>query len=304
MNILQANPHRTALIPFAGSPIRQSAAVFLYNHLCDYYGINAFFFPLNISKEDFAAFFHSCKLFGFRGAILTSPLKGLAADYMDETDPLSTRFRSINCIRFNGAKAAGHGYDGKGMLYSLALTGMDLAGKELVILGAGGVAGIFAGEAAQCGIRKIVILNRSLDKAEGIVKSLKTYFPLDAFCDIMNKENLIKYTGTADVLLQATTLGMKGQDNYRDLGFIDGLPRHCLVLDAVSNPPETPFIMRAKAGGLRTITGIQMMLNQVDLIFRFLFNVSIDEEGRKSAAAFYHELLADQGVRLQKSSRQ
>ena len=291
MNILKANPHHTALVPLAGSPICQSVAVFLYNHLCDLYGINAFFFPLNISKEDFPDFYHSCKLFGFRGAILTSPLKGLAAGYVDETDSLSEQFRSINCIRFDNGKATGHGYDGKGMISSLDLAGADLSGKEIVILGGGGVAGIFAGEIASRGIKKIVILNRSPEKAKSLAQKLQHNFSVDAAYGTLNKENAVKFSRTADVLLQATTLGMKGQKNYKDLGFIDCLPEHCRVLEAISNPLETELVKRAKNRGLQTISGIHMMINQVEIIFRFLFDVTVDAKGKESAYTFYYKLL-------------
>jgi shikimate dehydrogenase len=290
MNLSEMNPHQTMLIPLAGANVKNSSAVFLYNHLCDLYNINAFFFPKNIQSEELKDFFSACRLLKFHGSILTSPHKAPAVDYMDEIDDISRAFRSVNCIRFDPDKTVGHGFDGKGMIYAFDQKGADMKGKEVMMIGAGGVAGVFASEMAARGAKKITILNRTVEKAQYIVDELKKIYRLEASCCEFTVENAKQVAATCDVFLQATTLGRKTFEDYADLSFIDALPQSCWVMDAVSNPPETTLIQRAKARKMRTIIGMEMLVCQVEAIFDFLFNFKMDDRGRKAATDFYCKL--------------
>lgn len=288
MRISELTPRDTMLCFLAGSNVSNSTAVYLYNCLCDLYDINALFLPKNILPEQLDEFFNCCKLLKVKGVVLTSPHKDIATDYMDEIDDNSKRFRSVNTIRFDGDKMSGHGFDGKGVIGAFDQRGVSLEGKSVLMIGAGGVAGVFVSELAQRGIKKITILNRTQEKARRIAEEIRKSYPVEVETGVFTVENAKKAARTADIFLQATTLGRKvSPEDYEDLRFIDELPKDAWVMEAVSNPPETALVRRARADGLHVIVGMEMQVCQVEAIFKFLFDFDMDDNGRRAATDFY-----------------
>lgn len=288
MNILTMNPHETRLVAFMGANVSNSTAIHLYNHLADLYDLNAMFVPMNIAPEDLAAFFQAGKVMHFTGAVLCAPHKGPALDYVDETDDISRTFRSINCVSFGkDGVVRGHGFDGKGVVYAFDQKNVDLKGKEVLMAGAGGVGGVFASEMAERGVTKITILNRTPEKAAAIAESVKTMYGIEVCSDVLTAENMNKAARSAGVFLQATSLGRKGWPEFEDYTFVDHLPKGCWVMDAVSNPPETALIRKAKERGLPVVLGMEMQVCQVESLFKFLFDFDMDDRGRKAAIDFF-----------------
>lgn len=291
MNILSMNPHETMFIPLVGSPISHSTATSLYNCICDIYDINAMFYPKEIKEGELQDFFKACKTLKFRGAMLTMPHKGTAVDFMDEVDEVSKAFRSVNCVRFEDGKAIGRGFDGKGVIYAFDQVGVDFKGKEVVMIGSGGVGGIFAAEMAGRGVKKLTILNRTVSKAERIAAELGRLYPeVQVEVAEFTVPNAKKACETAEIFLQATCLGMVMKEDYEDISFIDALPNDCWVMDAVSNPPETKLVQYAKSKGYKTVIGMDMLVCQVEAIFDFMFGVKLDSRGREAARDFYCKL--------------
>ena len=73
-----------------------------------------------------------------------------------------------------------------------------------------------------------------------------------------------------------TPLGMKGFDKKHDyLGFIDRMPKTATVFDCVINPPLSETITAARTAGLNTVPGMRMLVAQMDVIFKFLFNQTV-----------------------------
>lgn len=293
MNILEMNPLETQLFTVVGSPISHSVAAQLYNHLFDLNNINAIMFPKEIKEEELERYFDACRLMKFHGAILTMPLKGTAAAYIDEIDDIAKHFHSVNCVRFDGNKITGHGFDGTGVVIAFDKAGVDLKGKEIMMIGAGGVGGIFAAELAGRGIGKLTILNRTLDHAQRIVDELHEIFGIQASCCELTTANACQVAGTADIFLQATSQGMRGKEDYKDFSFIDHLSADSWVMDAVSNPPETNLIKYARARQLHTLVGLDMLVGQMEAIFEFLLNFKLDDASKKAARDYYGQLLQD-----------
>lgn len=292
MNILEMNPQEIRPCAFIGGNVKNSSAVRLYTKLVDFYGLNSVWIPRNIAEDELGDFFKAAKLLKYSGAVICPPHKGASVAYMDETDEISKTFLSVNCVRFNeDGTISGHGFDGKGVIYAFDQRGVELKDKTVMMIGGGGVAGIFASEMAQHGVKKITILNRTLEKAEKIVATMKNMYPeVDVSCMALSVENACEVAKTADIFLQATSLGRKGFPEYEDVSFIDALPANAWVMEAVSNPPETKIVKAAKERGLNYIIGMEMQVCQVESIFKFIYDFDMDERGRKVAAQFFCDL--------------
>ena len=96
---------------------------------------------------------------------------------------------------------------------------------------------------------------------------------------------------TADILIQATTLGMKGSGHdHPDLSFMEALPEGAWIMEAVSNPPETAVVKKAQELGLHTVMGMEMLVNQVSAICKFILDWEAPEEAKKIGIDFYCNL--------------
>ena len=94
-------------------------------------------------------------------------------------------------------------------------------------------------------------------------------------------ENLDKAAGTAQLFLQVTPLGMAGYGKTHEyLGFVDYLPKDCVVFDVIINPADTPVIAAARARGLKTVPGLKMLAGQMEAIFRFMFGVELTQKDK------------------------
>lgn len=292
MNLLEMNPHETRYIPLIGSPIGGSTASRLYNKVFATFGVNAMSYPLEVKKGELPEFLAAMKFMKSPGCIITSPHKQDIIPYVDDVDEASKVFRSVNTLRlYEDGHTEGHGLDGKGVIGAFDDNGVDLKGKEVLMLGAGGISGIFATELANRGIKKLTILNRTVEKAKYVTDELNRSTDVIACCGEYTVENARKAAETADILIQATTLGMKGSGaDHPDLSFMEALPSHAWVMEAVSNPPETAVIKKAKELNLNTVMGMEMLVNQVKAICKFLLDWDAPEESKKIGIDFYCEL--------------
>ena len=132
--------------------------------------------------------------------------------------------------------------------------GFSPAGKHFTILGAGGAARAIAGTLKACDAGKLAILNRTPERAEILRRDFGNTVEI---VDWSKREDIIADT---DVLVNATSLGMKGQPPLAiDLS---RLSRDALVTDIVYTPLETPLIVAARAQGNRAVPGLGMLLYQ------------------------------------------
>lgn len=108
---------------------------------------------------------------------------------------------------------------------------------------------------------------------------------MKAAADTMDAASLARGAERADILIQATPLGMKGYGaDYQDLSFIDRLPGHATVMDVVLNPSVTAIRRKAMERGLATVPGMEMLLGQMDAIFGYLWDVKLTREDKEACA--------------------
>ena len=127
-----------------GDPIDHACSPYVNSAAFEFLNIDALCLPLLVKREDLGAFVDMVKTFDFPGFYLTMPHKADIINYLDECDPLSKAFQSVNLVRNNGGKLTGIGLDGVGMGETIERKAGgpgSLKGKRALILGAGSVAG-------------------------------------------------------------------------------------------------------------------------------------------------------------------
>ena len=290
MRLQELDTHRLAIVPLIGSPVSATFAPNVYNRLFDEYGINAVSRPIEIHPAQLPEFLQAVRLLGIPGFVLTAPLKSAIVPLLDDVDDVSRLFNSVNVVRLVDGRFRGSGLDGVGVIGSFDSRGVELSGKRVMMIGAGGVAGILAAAFAERGASQLTIVNRTLPKAEAIGVALRSFCDMDVTTEELTVENLNRLGPEVDVVLQATTLGMKSSDrDWTDLEFLAHVRTDAWVMEAVSNPVRTSFVRAAEEHGLNVILGVDMMVEQLGAIFSYLLDIDVPREGKAIAREFFRE---------------
>lgn len=264
----------TKLFPIIGCPMGQSSAAFVYNPLFQIYKTNEIMFPIEIPKGGLPDFMKAFRTLGMKHFTLTMPHKSDIIPLLDEVDADSKIFNSVNIIKLENGKTIGRGMDGKGCLAAIKSAGVDLHGMEVVILGAGSIIGVICLEMAKAGVKKVTIINRTMENAAKIANIIETHTSMSVAYAEWTKENLDKLAASCDFFMQSTPLGMFGFEKQQEyMGFVDKMKADCIFMENIVNPPETEIVKKAKARGLKVIHGIDMMLGQLGEIFYFCYGI-------------------------------
>jgi shikimate dehydrogenase len=225
-----------------------------------------------VKSDEFPHFVRNMRELGYCGGNVTLPHKEQALALCDHATALARRLGAVNTLWFEGARLHGDNTDVGGFLANLdeQARGWDRKGGRAVLLGAGGAARAVLAGLAERKIAEVVVVNRSLERARQLVDEARDwgFDRLTAEAFDPRGRNLEK----AELLINSTSLGMTGQPRLElDLAF---LPDTALVSDIVYAPLETELLKAARGRGLRTSSGLGMLLHQAAPGFAHWFGVT------------------------------
>ncbi len=257
----------TGLMMLIGSPVGHSGSPAMYNFSFQHHGLDYAYMAFDIKEEQVADALAAMRLFKMRGGNVTMPCKNEAARQMDELSPAARIIGAVNTIVNEDGKLTGHITDGIGFVRNLQEHGVEVKGKKLVVLGAGGAATAVQVQCALEGAKAITIFNADdpfLDRARSTAEKLKTEVPgceVKVFC--LDGQEKLREEADADILVNATLIGMKPHDGQSLVTDKSIFRPDLVVADVVYNPMETKLIKEAReAGCAKTIGGSGMLLWQ------------------------------------------
>ncbi len=264
---------KTKLLGLIGTPVEHSKSPEMYNYCFDKFGLDYAYLAFDISIDKTKEAIDALKMVGFRGANVTMPCKQEALKYMDELTPAAKAIGAVNTIVNDNGKLTGYNTDGMGYTRNLERSGVTVKGKKIVLLGGGGAASAIATQAALEGAAKISIFNLkdafwgSLEKTvERIAEAVpECEFSLN---DLADKELLKEFIDDADILSNATKVGMAPNDKATLIEDTSWFRKDLVVTDAVYAPPKTRFLKEAEAAGCTVCSGLGMLLCQGAEAFR------------------------------------
>ena len=239
-----------------GWPVKHSRSPVIHKFWLREFGIDGDYVIEPVEPEKAAAFFRGLPSSRFIGCNVTLPLKETAYASVDETGPAARAIGAVNTIWMEDGRLIGANTDATGFIANLDQEAplWDKARGEAVVLGAGGAARAVVWALVDRGFGAVHVINRTVDRAEALAQSFgRAVHPA-------GWDALPRLLHGADVLVNTTTLGMRGQPEL----VIDLAPLRpaALVTDIVYVPLVTPLIAAARARGLRTVDGLGMLLHQ------------------------------------------
>lgn len=256
---------RPKLAGVMGWPVSHSLSPRLHTHWLTRLGIGGAYLPLEVPPEKVEEAFRILPYMGFRGWNVTVPHKEKAFALIENKSGAAKAIGAVNTVvvREDGT-LYGDNTDAYGFMENLrSQAGGQTRWNRALVLGAGGAARAVIYGLKESGVREIILLNRSPDRAEALAKEFSVRaLPWEKRSEAM--ENI-------DLLVNTTTLGMSGQPKLElDLS---RLPASATVADIVYNPRETPLLEQARARGNRIVTGLGMLIHQAVPGFEAWFGV-------------------------------
>lgn len=243
-----------------GHPVAHSRSPALFARFAAASGIALDYAAVDVAPDQLAATLARWRTEpDFVGCNVTLPHKERALALADRVEPAARACGAANVLTREGTTLVAGNTDVAGVEAALAQYGVELRGARVAILGAGGAARAVAEAARRGGAAAIVVAARDGARAVALAEDFGA-----SACGLDDVPE-------ADVYVNATPLGMQGQPQISLLP--PGAPRGAAAFDLVYTPEETPFLIDARARGLRTVPGTAMFLAQAAATFERWFGI-------------------------------
>jgi shikimate dehydrogenase len=257
----------TALYSLIGTPVGHSGSPAMYNYSFQKLGIDSAYLAFDISLEKVPDAISAIKTLNIKGSNVTMPCKSEVVKYMDELSPAARIVGAVNTIVNNNGKLTGHITDGVGFVRSLKEHGVEVKGKNITIMGAGGAATAIQVQCALDGAKEISIFNIKDDfykRAEETIEKLKKEVPqcVVELYDLNDRQKLRDKIASSNILINATRVGMHPHEDESPIKDIKIFEKNLVVSDTVYNPKKTKFLKDAEAAGCKIVDGTGMLLWQ------------------------------------------
>jgi len=253
---------KTRLCGIIGDPIEHTMSPVMHNAAFEKMGVDYLYVPFRVKKEQLAKAIEGVRALNIRGLNVTIPHKVAIIPFLDGLDPLAEKIDAVNTIVNDEGILTGYNTDATGFLQALLERGIEPRGKNIVILGAGGASRAISFILAERG-SNLVILNRllELDWAEELASRLSQTFTKEVKALELDEENLAEVLEKADILVNATSVGMTPNVDETLVPF-NRLKPGLVVFDIVYNPIKTRLLREAEQAGAETISGVDMLVWQ------------------------------------------
>ena len=251
----------TRVLCVIGDPVAHSLSPRIHNAFLAESGLDYVYLAFQVKAGDLGRFIHAVQVLGIKGFNVTMPHKEWIVPFLDDMTEQVRRCGAVNTVAVKDGRLVGHNTDGAGFLRALALGGIVPVGMKVLILGRGGAAKTVALALADNGAN-VLMAARNM-----------TLPPLDAQIEPVLWEEIGGIVGACDMVVNATPLGMPGQD-FSDFSFVDGLPEHAYVVDLVYHPSQTTLLRRGHDRGLQAMNGLRHLVCQGALSFEFFTEIT------------------------------
>ena len=262
---------KTDVVGIFGDPVAHSLSPRMQNSAIQASGLDAVYVPFHVTATQLCDAVKAIRAMSIRGVNLTIPHKEASCHLVDELDVSAQLIGAINTIVNDNGHLKGYNTDGLGLLKALKQElGCDVAGKRVLLLGAGGACRAALVALCQAKVSWVGIANRTRNRSQKLVEEFSAKFSGTAFAEYELGPFLLNTCDEpVDLLVNTTAVGLKGED----FGFpvVDCLKPRGAVFDMVYTPEPTVLLDQARKRGLAAADGLGMLAAQGEAAFALWF---------------------------------
>lgn len=245
-----------AALYLIGDPVAHSLSPAMQNAAFDALGLPHRYELLRVAAADLPAAIERVRRDDVLGANVTIPHKEAVARLVDALEETALRIGAVNTLFKRGTTLYGDNTDVGGFADALAECGVDVAGRTVLVRGAGGAARACAYHLVRSGAN-VVITDRTPERADALAQAIMAATTGRPRSVGVARE-MPPVLGRHEIVVNATSLGLHGEDALEGVD----LPSSTVVVDIVATAAETPLIARARAAGCVAVDGLLMLLHQ------------------------------------------
>ncbi|MEX2534842.1 MAG: shikimate dehydrogenase [Trueperaceae bacterium] len=241
-------------------PAWHSLSPAMHNAAFEFMGIEARYTAREVSPEGLAEAVTGLRQSDALGANVTIPHKESVMALLDSVSAEARAVGAVNTIVRRGDSLEGHTTDVSGFLQALADLRLDIQGRRVLVLGAGGAGRAVSYALLLAGVGELVLYNRGVERAQG----LRDDFARFGEVRVVAADELSDCGPEAQLVVNATSVGMMREGVQVDETPFEAssLPRSGAVVDLVYRPAKTRLLREAQAAGLQTQNGLPMLVYQ------------------------------------------
>ena len=271
---------RTKVLGLIGDPVEHTESPSIHNLLAEKLGDNVVYVPFRVDGRHLEEAVEGAYALGMEGLNVTVPHKVEVMQYVTELDDAALDIGAVNTLARIRGGYRGYNTDFSGFIRELDKLDIQVNGKSVIVLGAGGAAKAVVHSLKKLRADHIFILNRSIGKAQKIFAGTDNV-TISGFDDW---ESIPKGKYTC---IQCTSVGLSPDDDacvIDDEGFYDLIES---AVDLIYKPKETAFMKKVVSHGGRAYNGLRMLVYQAVSSYEFFMRKEVPEE---VAEELYNEL--------------
>tara|TARA_Y100001970_G_scaffold139990_1_gene172363 strand:- start:4910 stop:5701 length:792 start_codon:yes stop_codon:yes gene_type:complete len=238
-----------------GNPIEHSLSPKLHNYWIKSNNLDAFYDKKKLDISELENLIKDIREKKIDGINVTVPFKNSVIPFLDKLSNESIKTQSVNTIYLKDESVMGHNTDIEGFELAIKSINYDVAGKEVLLLGAGGVSPSIIVALYNMNVKRIFISNRTISKAQNLKKTFSNL-------------EIVKWgiIPDFDMIINSTSVGLKNDENISiDYSKIDS---DKFFYDVIYNPSETNFLKSARKNGNKIENGKKMFVYQAQASFK------------------------------------
>jgi len=253
----------TKLTGIIGYPLKHTLSPKMHNEAFRALNLNYLYLPFEVTEEMLVQALAGLKALNLCGVNVTIPYKEKVLPFLDEITMEAKTIGAVNTIVNDRGRLIGYNTDAPGFLLSLKEYGIEISGKKILLLGAGGAARAVAYALLTAGA-ELIIANRTKKKAEELAEDFSAVGKILEILELGEDPiSLQSYFMAVNTL----PLGMHPYEHQMPPVDFTGVSSDFVAYELIYNPPETIFLKMAKEKGAKTINGLSMLLWQGVLAF-------------------------------------
>ena len=303
---------KTRLIGLIGNPVEHTLSPVIHNNISEKMGINSVYVPFRVEDEGLAGAVNGAFKLNILGLNVTVPHKNAVKECLVDIDDAARDIGAVITLVCDESKHGFKGYntDYMGLARQIKEDGIDLWGKVVAILGAGGAAKAVTYMCIKNGASKIYILNRTVDKAKCIAEDMYGLLNNDSslynsFGDsskeiskdnmvikdivldrISSKEYIIPISLNENnviteddlIVFQATSIGLSPNIDQVVIEDKEFYKKIAVGVDLIYNPATTKFMKLVNENGGKTYNALKMLLYQGVAAYELWHKISVPQD--------------------------
>ena len=261
-----------------GDPIYHSLSPSMHNAAFNSLGLNCTYIAFRVPKGQLEESINALRTVGISGFNVTIPHKVDVLKYIDHLDSSAVKATAVNTVHNVNGILKGYNTDIFGFIEPLRKRNINFNGMDILLLGAGGSAcAVIAALSEEKGINKIIISNRTQEKASKLAKKGKD---LGLECQVIEMENIKDIAVKSHLIINTTPIGMNDEQSLIDYEHIS---KNTIVYDLVYKPVTTNLLENAKYAEAEVVYGYEMLLEQGARAFEIWTNLQAPRQIMKKS---------------------